>query len=223
MIGLQASLDIILAGKAIPGKKAARLGLADECVPKELLEQRVEMLVGEILSGTKEKSLKKFKPRGFVNHLLETPLVGRGLVFRQAKKSVLKQTKGFYPAPLEALKVVKATYGKGNRARSLEIEKEGFCRVASTDVSQHLIRLFFLMEGVKKKKGVSHQVEARPVSQVGVLGAGVMGGGIAQLMADKGCGVRIKDISHEALATGFKAAQDIWKKLLQRKKITSTS
>ena len=219
VIGLQASLDIILAGKTVVGKKAAKMGLVDECVPKGLLEQRVQLLVDDILSGKKGKCSKKFKPKGFMNGFLES-LVGRGIVFSQAKKTVLKQTKGFYPAPLKALEVVKATYGCRDRTRSLDIEKKGFCVVALTDVSRYLINLFFLMEGVKKKTGVSSDVKARPVSRIGVLGAGVMGGGIAQLAADKGYLTRMKDVNHEALAVGFKAARDIWQKLLRRRKLT---
>ena len=217
VVGLQASLDIILSGKTVVGKKAVRMGLADECVPKELLEPRVQLLVNDVLSGKKGKRLKKFKSRGFVNGALES-FVGRGIVLSRAKKMILKQTKGFYPAPLKALEVVKATYGSGNKTRSLEIEKKGFCEVAMTDVSQHLVNLFFLTEGVKKK--TSMNVEILSPSHVGILGAGVMGGGIAQLAADKGYRVRMRDISHEALATSFRTAQDIWKKLLQQRRMT---
>ena len=220
VIGLTQSLDIILAGKSVPGKKALRLGLADACVPRELLESKVESLVSEFLSGHTLLRPKKFQPKGLKNVFLES-FVGRRLVFRQAKKTVLKQTKGFYPAPLKALEVVKATYGQKDLQSALEVEQEGFCEVAQTDVSTNLIRLFFLMEEGKKKTGVSGRVDLAPVSWVGVLGAGVMGGGIAQLAADKDYKVYMKDIHYQALGAGFRAAMGIWKKRLRRKKITS--
>ena len=121
--------------------------------------------------------------------------MGRWLIWSQSKKAVLKETKGFYPAPLKALGVVKATYRSRNRARNLEVEKKAFCEVAQSEASRNLINLFFLMEGVKKQTGVLNtNVQPVQVSKVGVLGAGIMGGGIAQLAADKGYRVRMKDI-----------------------------
>ena len=72
LVGLQSSLDIILAGKSVIGKKALKIGLADECVPKELLDEKVQLFIEEILSGRRKK--KVFRPRGFMNKFLESPL-----------------------------------------------------------------------------------------------------------------------------------------------------
>ena len=63
-------------------------------------------------------------------------------VFSQAKKMVVKQTKGFYPAPLKALDVIKKTIGCSNREKALALETEGFVEVGITDVSKNLINLF---------------------------------------------------------------------------------
>lgn len=217
VIGLQAALDIILAGKAVDGRKAKKIGLVDECIPHELMEERTEEFVLSAIAGGKRK--KKFKAKGLMGSVMESGL-GRSIVFSQAKKMVLKNTKGFYPAPLEALNVVKKTYGMSNRAKALRIELEGFVKVAVTDISKNLINLFFMMESVKKQTGVSGNVKPRKVKKIGVLGAGTMGGGIAQVAADKGYQVRMKDVKNEALALGFKQAQDIWSKKLKRKRIT---
>ena len=67
VVGLQAALDMILTGKTVVGKKALRMGLADECVPRELLELRTQLLVEDILSGKKAKFFKVYKPQGLVN------------------------------------------------------------------------------------------------------------------------------------------------------------
>ena len=82
---------------------------------------------------------------------------------------------------------------------------------AVTDVCKNLIRIFFLTEGVKKSKGLpaGTQAEALPVTTGGVLGAGVMGGGIAQLFAEKSISTRMKDITTKALALGVQAAAKI--------------
>lgn len=219
LVGLQASLDIILAGKAVDGRKAVKLGLVDECVPQQQLEERAIKFANEIVASNKGKRKKRFKPRSVLEKFLESP-VGRPVVFSQAKKTVLSQTKGFYPAPIKALEVIQKTYGSGNRQKALGVEMEAFCQVAVSEISKHLINLFFMMEDIKKQTGVADpQVNARPVKHMAVLGAGTMGGGIALLAADNGIKVRMKDITNEALALGYKAAADVWLKDLKRRKI----
>ncbi|NQZ02302.1 MAG: enoyl-CoA hydratase/isomerase family protein [Bdellovibrionales bacterium] len=219
IVGLQAALDIILAGKAVPGKKALRIGLIDECVPKEMLMAKAEQFAVECADGKKKKRMKTFRAKGFVNSMLEGP-IGRPIVFSQARKALLKMTKGFYPAQEKAIDIIQQTYGMSNRQKALEIEMKGFAEVAITDVSKHLINLFFMMEGVKKLTGVSDtSVKPRDVKHMAVLGAGTMGGGIAQVGADKGVDVRMKDINNEALAIGFKQAAEVWGKKLKRRRM----
>ena len=220
IVGLQAALDIILAGKTIEGKKAAKIGLVDECVPMQMLEQKALEYAQDILAGKKGKRRKTFSPKGAVNKFLES-FAGRMVVFSKARSTVLEQTKGHYPAPLKALDVIRKTYGMSNRDKALKIEAEGFTEVAVTPVSKNLIDLFFMMEAVKKQTGISSDVKPREVKSLGVLGAGTMGGGIAQVAADKGIHVRLKDITTDAIGIGLKHAYDIWAKELKRKKINN--
>src|SRR6185312_11664866 len=120
----------------------------------------------------------------------------------------------------KAIEVVKRTYGMSNRERALEIEAAAFAEVATTDVSKNLIDLFYMMEAVKKQTGVEGKdVRPLPVKNMAVLGAGTMGGGIAQVAADKEINVRMKDITNEALALGFRHANEIFAKYLKRRKI----
>lgn len=220
VIGLQASLDIILAGKAVPGPKALKLGLVDECVPQELLEERAFAMADEVVKGKRKKRQKVYKPKDMVSKALDS-FVGRPVVFSQARKMVIKQSKGFYPAPLKAIEVIRKTYGYTNREKALKIEMEGFVDVAVTDISKNLIDLFYMMESVKKQTGVADaSVKPKKVTHMAVLGAGTMGGGIAQVGADKGIEVRMKDINNEALALGFKHAHEVFKKKLDRKRLT---
>jgi 3-hydroxyacyl-CoA dehydrogenase/enoyl-CoA hydratase/3-hydroxybutyryl-CoA epimerase len=88
---------------------------------------------------------------------------------------------------------------------------------------RNLIALFFRMEEVKKETGVEAlgaNVKPRAISRVGVLGAGAMGGGIAQLSADRGWPTRMKDIKPEALALGWAQAARIWKEKLKKRRMT---
>lgn len=220
MIGLQAALDIILAGKLVDPQKAEKIGLVDQVVHPGLLMEVVLKKAKEVIAGGGKKRRKTFQPKGLANSFLES-FLGRGVVYSQAKKGVLKMTHGHYPAPLKAIEVIAATYGMSDREKAMEIEREAFCEVAMTDVSKNLIHVFYLTEMVKKRSGVADaSVKARDVSHLGILGAGVMGGGIAFVAADKGIDSRMKDINFEAVNKGLKHASDLWKKELKKKKLT---
>ena len=142
---------------------------------------------------------------------------GKGIVFSKARQSVLKETKGHYPAPLAALGRRRKGLRRGRSPKALELEVEGVGSLIGTPVMRSLVGLFFRMEEVKKETGVEALggpgagVKPRKIGRVGVLGAGVMGGGIAQLAADKGFPTRMKDIKPEALALGYAQAARIWK------------
>jgi 3-hydroxyacyl-CoA dehydrogenase / enoyl-CoA hydratase / 3-hydroxybutyryl-CoA epimerase len=220
VIGLQAALDIILAGKSVDAKKALKIGLVDEAIPAALLEKRAFDFAREVIKSGAKKRPKRFAPAGLVNKAMES-IVGRGIVFSQAKKMVLKQTKGFYPAPLKALEVIKRTYGYSNRERALEVELEGFLEVGVSIVSKNLISVFFMMESVKKQNGVTDvNVKPHVVSHLGVLGAGVMGGGIGYVSADKGIATRMKDISNDGIAVGLRSAHSLWQRAQQKRRLT---
>jgi 3-hydroxyacyl-CoA dehydrogenase / enoyl-CoA hydratase / 3-hydroxybutyryl-CoA epimerase len=219
-VGLPASLDIILAGKSVDGRKAEKIGLVDACVPASQLEARaLEMAREKIAEGAKKRQ-KHFKPSGMMDSFMHS-FAGKPVVFSQARKTVMKESKGFYPAPLKALDVVAKTFGVSNRERALGIEAAGFIEVATTDVSKNLIDLFYMMEAVKKQTGVEgKEVKAKKVEHLAVLGAGTMGGGIAQVAADRGVMVRMKDITNEALALGYRHASEIFGKMMKRKRLT---
>lgn len=217
VVGIQAALDIILAGKAVDSRKAKKIGLVDEVVPASMLEDVAIKMAQDVASKGKRK--KKFKPKGFMASVLEG--IGKGVVFSQAEKMVMKQTKGHYPAPLKALEAVKKTYGMSNREKALDIEASLFSEVAITDISKNLIKIFFMTENIKKQNGVSDSsVKGKAIHHMGVLGAGTMGGGIAQLGADKGIEVRVKDLNSDALSKAFVAAQAIWDKKVKRRRMS---
>ncbi|MFN9067717.1 MAG: 3-hydroxyacyl-CoA dehydrogenase NAD-binding domain-containing protein, partial [Bdellovibrionales bacterium] len=218
VVGLQAALDVILAGKLLNAKKASKVGLIDRLVHVNLLEEQTVKFIQDVIKEGKGKRRKTFKAQGLMNVLLEGPL--KFLVYSQAKKGVLKATNGHYPAPLKALEVISRAYKMSDRTRALEIEREGFCEVAVLDISKNLIHVFDLTEMVKKQTGVPGvQVNPLEVKSIGILGAGTMGGGVAYTAADKGIRVRIKDLNQEALAKAYKHARDLWHKLMKKKVI----
>jgi 3-hydroxyacyl-CoA dehydrogenase / enoyl-CoA hydratase / 3-hydroxybutyryl-CoA epimerase len=226
MIGLANALDVILGGKVLDGKRARRIGLVDEVVPQAILESWAKAFARGKFGSKKRANAgpgggpARVHAPTLAERLLEGP--GKGVVFSKARRSVLKATKGHYPAPLAALSVVERGFG-GDFAKSLELEVEGVGSLIGTPVMRSLVGLFFRMEEVKKETGVEAlgtSVTPRKIARVGVLGAGVMGGGIAQLAADKGFPTRMKDIKPEALALGYAQAARIWKEKLKKRRMT---
>ena len=152
--------------------------------------------------------------------LLEGNPLGRALLFHLAKKTVLKKSKGHYPAPLIALKAVKKGFRKPLR-KGLEIEARLFGDIIGSPVSKNLIKIFFWSESVKKENGTTNpDIKVKPVKKAAGLGAGVMGGGIAQLFASRGIPFRVKDISYEAVAKAYQQASQILYGKLKRRRLS---
>lgn len=218
VVGIASALDIILAGKLVAAKKAEKMGLVDRVVHPAILSEQAVLWANEIIKDGAKKRRKKFQPKGAAGKFMES-FAGKPIVFSQAKKGVLKATKGHYPAPLLALDVIRKTYGMSNREKALEIEQKAFCKAAVTDISKNLIHVFYLTEMVKKNTGVPG-VKGKDVKSIAILGAGTMGGGVAYVAADKGIQVRMKDLNWDAINKGLKHASDLWAKLVKRRSIT---
>jgi 3-hydroxyacyl-CoA dehydrogenase / enoyl-CoA hydratase / 3-hydroxybutyryl-CoA epimerase len=216
VVGLQESLKMILNGSTVDGKKALKIGLVSACVPQGILIEEAAALALKASHGGARP--KKFKPKGALNWVLEKTPFGRALVFKKSREAVMKATKGQYPAPLAALEVIRKTHGMPIE-KGLEVEAHDDVPLIVSDVSKNLIHLFFLMEGVKKMTGVASEVQPLPVTRMGVLGAGVMGGGIAQLGADRGLTVRMKDIQEEALSKGLAEANRLFQSKVKRRRL----
>lgn len=210
LVGLQAALPIILTGRPVNARNAQRIGLVDERVHPAMLEERARQVVLDRLAG---KRLPERK-RGAAERLLNNP-VARKLVLAQARKQVLKETKGHYPAPLAALDTLAETEALPLEA-ALKVEARTLGRLVVTPESKNLIHVFHLMEAAKRPVT---SAAPRPVERVGVLGAGVMGGGIAQLLANRGFHVRLKDIAPGPLGHGLKTARELFDKAVQRKRL----
>ncbi|WP_369433734.1 3-hydroxyacyl-CoA dehydrogenase NAD-binding domain-containing protein [Psychromonas sp. MME1] len=220
LIGLPNALDIILAGKTVNGSKAKKIKLIDKLIASALLNDQCEGFLQQLRDPNFRDELKanrepRAKTQRIMNQLLETSW-GRAWVIKQARKSVLKSSKGFYPAPLAVLDVV-ATKCSFNEGISRELE--AFSKLAVSDISKNLIELFFLTEAVKKSTGADYKGEITPPQHAAVLGAGVMGGGIAWLLSQHKLSVRMKDISWDAVALGYAQASNYFAQLKKRRRL----
>jgi 3-hydroxyacyl-CoA dehydrogenase/enoyl-CoA hydratase/3-hydroxybutyryl-CoA epimerase len=214
LVGLQQGVEMIASGAPVKGAKALKIGLVDALAAPEFLESAAL----KFIQNPKKRKIK----RGALSWLLEKNPLGRSLLFSQARKAILKKTKGFYPAPLLALDVIQKTAGMPLK-KGLQVEADAFIQNASdhVDVATHLINIFFGQEQLKKQAGFPGDLpKGRPVKDVAVLGAGTMGGGIAWLFCNKLIPVRVKDINWEAIGHATQASWEVFSKLLKKRKTT---
>lgn len=194
LIGLPAALDIILAGKVIAAKQARKVGLVDEVIGGE----------GDSFAELEKTALKiaagQHKPQrkgiSISDRLLTFTGIGRNIVAGQSKKQIWKATKGNYPAPTRALDIAILGLSKGTQAGYAE-EAVALGELAVTSVAKSLIHVFFLTEAAKKL-GRGAKDELKDLS-VAVIGAGVMGQGIASSFLHKGVTVELVDPAAPAL------------------------
>ena len=212
LIGLQASLDMMLTGKTIRADKALRMGLVDRVVPPSMLMDAARAFATELAAGKPARQpIKKSMQQEAMDTLLEHNIVGRKVVFQQARKKVMAQSKGLYPSPLKILYVV--------AAGTFEAEAEAFGALLMTPESKGLRHLFHCITACKKNDGPGTDgVESRKVARVGMLGAGLMGAGIATVLADKGVTVRLKDIRYDAIGKALDYASGVYGKAVKRKR-----
>ncbi|MCV6607269.1 MAG: 3-hydroxyacyl-CoA dehydrogenase NAD-binding domain-containing protein [Campylobacterales bacterium] len=183
LIGLANALPLILGGKILNSKQAYKLGILDEYFPDGYEEFMIKDFENLVINNPKEilKRRKKFFP-------LELFGFTRGIIFKKAKESVIKKTKGHYPAPLVALDVIEKTYTL-SLSNGLEIEAEEFSKLATTDISKNLIDIFFTSEELKHK---DFKTKTTPIKDSAVIGGGTMGSGIIWLFSKVSLPVRVK-------------------------------
>lgn len=149
--------------------------------------------------------------------LLTETTLGRAYVFSEVKKSVDKTSGGFYPAPYSIIDVVKDNFGRTEYDHLMD-EAKRFSVLADTSESEALIGIFHGTNAVKKH---SFGKPSHPVKTIAVLGAGLMGAGIANVSVDNG-GYRVllKDKDAGGVARGEKIIDDALKSKMAKKRMT---
>lgn len=210
LVGLQAALDMMLTGKNIRASKALKMGLVSAAVPRNQLMEAAKRWARDLAHGRAEKGKKPSKKEELQTFLLEGNPVGKQIVLAEARKLVMKQSKGLYPAPLKILDVV----AKGG----YEAEARAFGELLTTTESAGLRHLFAAITHCKKDNGPGTEgIEAGKFERVGMLGAGLMGAGIATVLADQGVTVRLKDRDHAAIGKAIDYARKVYGKAKKRK------
>jgi len=213
LVGLQAAMDMMLTGKDIRPNKARNMGLVDLVVTPASLEKVAVDHATQLANGTLKPKRKK---KGKIDRFIEDTSLGRMIMWNKVKEMVDKNTNGNYPAPYSIIEAVQ--YGLDNPGEKYKNERELFAKLAATKESEGLIGIFDGMTQMKKHSFGENI--AIPVKNIAVMGAGLMGAGIAQISAEKGYGVLLKDKDNLGVSHGLSYMQNNWNKKKTRKQMT---
>ena len=209
VIGVQAALDIMLTGKNTFASKARKIGLVDMIVEREKLRTAAKKHALNIASG----KFKRKDKRPFFVKILESNPITRNIIFKKAAEIVQRQTYGNYPAPFKILESVK--FGLSHPLdQGIENEVSLFQELLHTPQAKQLINIFLGMTSLKKNP---LQDKQKSVDTIAVIGAGLMGEGIAEVSLLKGWDIILKDISTDMLAKAKKNIRKVLNKKIKQK------
>lgn len=227
---VQNSLQIMLTGKQVQAKKAKKLGIVDHLVqpigpglnhPEERTLEYLEEVAIKVARQLADGSLKPKRQLPLAERILRQAMkidYVKNYVFGQAEKMVMKLTQGLYPAPFKIIECVKTGIDKG-MDEGLRVEARNFAELTATSHSKALIGLFFGQTQCKKNR---FGKPAQPIKNVGVIGAGLMGAGIATVSLDKGGhNVLLKDSVLQGLQRGQAQIRKVFDGSVKKKKYTA--
>jgi len=216
LIGLSKALDIILGGKTLAAKPALKCGMIDEIVPREYLVEKACQLI--LWRGTK----LRVRPTRLAHTIMKLGPV-MNFITKKVQRQLQQKTRGHYPAIPKALEVVTQGLTKSLEA-SLLLERDAILELGTTEACKNLIRIFFLQERAKKLSGfaadTTTETKVSPVKRITVVGAGIMGGGIAQWASSRDIPVILRDINHDAIAKGLAGIAKIYEQAVKRHALT---
>lgn len=212
LIGLQRALNLMLTGKNVYPHQAKKMGLVDEVVNQYQLLKAARITALKLAS----KPHRRKKRLSLFEGLLEGNSLGRKIIYKKSRQLIQQRTKGNYPAPFKIIECVEIGMEKGFE-EGLKAESEKLDELILTPQCKELINLFFGMNSLKKNP---HKNLARPVKKIGILGAGLMGSGIASISINRGIHTTLKDIDWNVL---MQSEKSLWKELNDktRKRIVS--
>ena len=215
VIGIDNALELIATGTPKKPLDALKLGLVDATVPADDLQDAAIDLVKKCISGELDWQAKREEKLVPVKlNQLEQAMAfnsAKGMIFAKANP---KQ----YPAPALAIAAMEKHVNLP-RDKAIEVEAAGFAKAAKTPQAESLVGLF-LSDQLVKKLAKQHSKKAHEINEAAVLGAGIMGGGIAYQAASKGLPIIMKDIKSEQLDLGMGEASKLLGKMVDRGKMT---
>jgi 3-hydroxyacyl-CoA dehydrogenase/enoyl-CoA hydratase/3-hydroxybutyryl-CoA epimerase/enoyl-CoA isomerase len=215
VIGIDNAVEWICAGADKKADAALKDGAVDAVVPPEQLREAALAMARQCIAGKLDwqgRRAAKLAPVK-LNKMEQT------MAFTSSMAVIGAQAGPNYPAPMLALKNMQEAATLGRDA-ALEVEAKYFARAAVTPQANALIGVFLADQAVKKTAGSWEKKSKREIRQAAVLGAGIMGGGIAYQTALKGTPIIMKDIKDEQLALGMGEAGKLLARAVEKGKST---
>jgi 3-hydroxyacyl-CoA dehydrogenase/enoyl-CoA hydratase/3-hydroxybutyryl-CoA epimerase len=219
LVGVIPSLDLILTGRTLDARRALRIGLVDKVAPEAYVERQALGLLRDALTEGEPAVRRRLrrKPK-LIPRLIRAISPLRRKVLEQArKKTEAKASPENYPAPFRAIEAIEAACAQ-DLPQGLDFEARLLGELIPTRTSKNLIWLFKSQTALKNDTG-DVRATPRKIQRAAVLGAGIMGGGIAQLIADREIPVRLKDLNYDAVLTALATANGVWQRKLERRRI----
>ena len=203
LIGVDNAIEWICGGTEQRADKALKAGAVDAVVADDQLKAAAIDVIKRAIAGELDYKAKR-QPK---LEKVKLNTIEQMMAFETSKGFVAGQAGPNYPAPVEAIKTIQKAANHG-REKALEIEAAGFAKLAKTSVAASLVGLF-LNDQVLKHKAKKYDKQAADVNLAAVLGAGIMGGGIAYQSAVKGTPILMKDIREEGIQLGLDEASKL--------------
>ena len=216
LIGIDNAVEWIAGGREFKADKALAFGTVDAVVAAELLRDAGLDLLRECIEGKldwRARREEKLQP-------VKVNDIEKMMAFMTGKSVVAAQAGPNMPAPITAVKSIEKSAGLP-RDEALAVEQNYFLRLAKGPEATAMIGLF-LNDQTIQKLARGHQEMAREVGSAAVLGAGVMGGGIAYQSASCGVPIHMKDIAREGLDLGMNEAAKLLSKRVDRGRMSSS-
>jgi 3-hydroxyacyl-CoA dehydrogenase/enoyl-CoA hydratase/3-hydroxybutyryl-CoA epimerase/enoyl-CoA isomerase len=211
LAGCDTAIEWIASGKDQKADAALKAGVVDGVVTPEALRDGALKVLQQCIDGKLDYASRRAQKKA----PLQLNDIESLMAFETSKAFVAGQAGPNYPAPVTAVKCMQKAAGM-ERDGALEVEKEGFIKVANTDAAKALVGIFLSDQLVAKKaKGWEKQSDKK-IERAAVLGAGIMGGGIAYQSALKGTPIKMKDIAQAGLDLGMNEANKLLSKQVAR-------
>ena len=245
LIGITPALDLILTGKKVDAKKALKLGLVNAVVPENLLRSAAIKMCRENVSLKSSRAAsngplgllgrlrvleieKQLKEMDLQKLALETNLIGRSVIKKKSLEQIEKNTKGHYPAPYKAVEAIMKGIST-SLEKGLALEAKLFGELVVTPESRSLVHIFRIMTNAKKNpyhKDAQKSSRENVISPllsgskaVGILGAGLMGSGIATVLADKNIRSIMLDRDSAGVQRGLKNVSQYFEERFKKRRI----
>ncbi|MBX9686912.1 MAG: enoyl-CoA hydratase/isomerase family protein [Candidatus Obscuribacterales bacterium] len=212
LLGVATALDLILTGKVLSADKAKKLALILEVVESKDLLARAMKIAREGAPAASKVQTLQAKVQEL---LLESNSLGLSIMRDIAYKGMMAQTKGKYPAAKEAIDLIIRGFQLPEK-EAFELESNAFAKLAMSEVSRNLVGIFFAQTESKK---LPLELKDKKISTVAVLGAGVMGAGIAQAAAKAGYKVIVKDVKQEFVDKGKETVRKLFAGLVLKHRL----